>query len=46
MIPGTTYRSGEPDMLTDTRCRNAKPKDRPYKLTDGKGLYLGSSPTA
>ncbi len=22
-------------MLTDTRCRTAKPKDRPYKLPDG-----------
>lgn len=27
-------------MLTDTQCRNAKPKDKPYKLSDGKGLYL------
>jgi len=27
-------------MLTDTRCRNAKPKDKPYKLADDKGLYL------
>jgi len=27
-------------MLTDTQCRTAKPKDKPYKLTDGKGLYL------
>jgi integrase len=26
--------------LTDTAIRNAKPKDKPYKLTDGKGLYL------
>ena len=26
--------------LTDTTARNAKPKDRPYKLTDEKGLYL------
>lgn len=31
-------------MLTDTRCRNAKPKQRPYKLTDGKGLYLEVKP--
>ena len=21
-------------MLTDTQCRNAKPKDKPYKLAD------------
>lgn len=27
-------------MLTETQCRNAKPKEKPYKLADGKGLYL------
>lgn len=26
--------------LTDAQPRNAKPKDNPYKLTDGQGLYL------
>ncbi|MCL7489285.1 MAG: Arm DNA-binding domain-containing protein [Desulfobulbaceae bacterium] len=26
--------------LTDTAIRNAKPNEKPYKLTDGKGLYL------
>lgn len=26
--------------LTDTAIRNAKPKDKPYKITDGRGLYL------
>lgn len=26
--------------LTDAACRNAKPQDKPYKLTDGSGLYL------
>lgn len=31
-------------MLTDTRCRNAKAKAKPYKLTDGKGLYLEVKP--
>lgn len=31
-------------MLTDTQCRNAKPKVKPYKLTDGKGLYLEIKP--
>lgn len=31
-------------MLTDTRCRTAKPKDKPYKLSDGKGLYLEIKP--
>lgn len=24
-------------MLTDTQCRTTKPKDKPYKLSDGKG---------
>jgi len=32
-------------MLNDIRCRNAKPQDKPYKLTDGKGLYLEVKPT-
>ena len=27
-------------MLTDTSIRAAKPKDKPYKLSDGGGLYL------
>lgn len=31
-------------MLTDTECRTAKPKEKPYKLTDGKGLYLEVKP--
>lgn len=31
-------------MLTDTELRNAKPKEKPYKLTDGKGLYLEVRP--
>ena len=31
-------------MLTDTRCRTAKPTDKPYKLSDGKGLYLEVKP--
>ncbi|SEH06685.1 tyrosine-type recombinase/integrase [Candidatus Venteria ishoeyi] len=26
--------------LTDIQIRNVKPKDKPYKLSDGKGLYL------
>jgi hypothetical protein len=32
-------------MLTDTQCRTAKPKDKPYKLSDGKGLYLEIKPS-
>lgn len=31
-------------MLTDTTCRTAKPKEKPYKLTDGHGLYLEVKP--
>jgi len=31
-------------MLTDIQCRNAKPRAKPYKLTDGKGLYLEVKP--
>lgn len=27
-------------LLSDTKVRNAKPKDKPYKLSDGRGLYL------
>lgn len=26
--------------LSDLRIRNAAPKDKAYKLTDGRGLYL------
>jgi len=26
--------------LSDTQCKTAKPKEKPYKLTDEKGLYL------
>ena len=35
---------GEKAMLTDTQCRTAKPKEKPYKLSDGKGLYLEIKP--
>jgi integrase len=31
-------------MLNDTQCRNAKAKEKPYKLPDGKGLYLEVKP--
>lgn len=31
--------------LTDTAVKNAKPKDKPYKLSDGGGLYLLIKPT-
>ncbi|MEO6823241.1 MAG: tyrosine-type recombinase/integrase [Nitrosospira sp.] len=31
-------------MLSDIQCRNTKPRDKPYKITDGKGLYLEVKP--
>ncbi len=31
-------------MLTDPKCKNAKPKDKAYKLADEKGLYLEIMP--
>jgi integrase len=31
-------------MLTDPACRNAKPKDKPFKLSDEKGMYLEVMP--
>ena len=30
--------------LNDRQIKNAKPKDKPYKLTDGNGLYLYITP--
>lgn len=32
-------------MLTELQCKNAKPKEKPYLLTDGRGLYLQVEPT-
>ena len=31
--------------LTDTAARNAKPREKPYKLSDGHGLYLQVDPS-
>jgi integrase len=31
--------------LTDIKVKNAKPKDKPYKLADGGGMYLEVMPT-
>jgi hypothetical protein len=30
-------------MLTETAIRSAKPRERPYKLFDERGLYLRGS---
>ncbi len=26
--------------LSDAKCRNARPLERPYKVSDGQGLYM------
>lgn len=31
--------------LSDTKCKAAKPKEKPYKLADGGGLYLEVMPS-
>lgn len=31
--------------LNDQKCKNAKPKDKPYKLFDGGGMYLEVMPS-
>lgn len=31
--------------LTNTACKNAQPREKPYKLTDGGGMYLYVMPT-
>ncbi len=38
------HHMGIPGRLTDTAIRALKPKDRPYKVTDGLGLYLLVNP--
>jgi hypothetical protein len=30
--------------LTNTACNNAKPKEKPYKLSDSEGMYLEIMP--
>jgi len=34
-----------PMSLTDTAARNAKPREKPYKLSDAHGLYLQVEPS-
>ena len=31
--------------LTDKSCKNAKPKDKPYRLADSGGMYLEVLPS-
>lgn len=33
------------NTLTDARCKAAKPKDKPYKMFDGGGMFLYVAPT-
>ena len=33
-----------PMTITNIQCKNAKPKDKPYKLAAGRGLYLEVMP--
>lgn len=30
--------------LTNTACNSAKPKEKPYKMADGQGMYLEIKP--
>jgi hypothetical protein len=30
----------EPMPITDTTCRTGKSREKPYKLSDGGGIYL------
>lgn len=32
-------------MLTDAQCRSARPREKSYRLSDARGLYLEVSPT-
>ena len=34
-----------PHALSDTAVRNAKPKAKPYKMSDGEGLFLLITPS-
>lgn len=49
-LPGTKrkppkkHRVNGIEMLNDLQCRTAKAKDKPYKLTDGRGLRLEVRP--
>lgn len=44
-LKGPHLRRGPQMPLTDTAIRNAKPKDKPYKVADAHGLYLLVNPT-
>ena len=41
---GIFYRKPALTMLTDTKLRNIKPKDKLYKVNDRDGLYVAITP--
>jgi hypothetical protein len=45
-IRGAAPRKIPPMALTDTRVRNAKPQQKPYKLGDTDGLFLLITPAS
>jgi hypothetical protein len=49
-VKKSTVKKGEPMPkrimpLTDLQVKNAKPKEKNYKLSDGSGLYLLITPS-
>lgn len=38
--PIDQFKKIPPMKLTATECKNAKPKDKPYKLADGNGMFM------
>lgn len=42
---GTRFRIWGHSLLTDAKCKAAKPAEKPYKLADSRGLYLYVTPT-
>jgi len=44
LIDGGNMPVRETDKLKDTTIQNAKPKEKPYKLFDGEGLYIEITP--
>lgn len=39
-----TEQGGAPQMITDKELMAAKPREQPYKLSDGLGLYVEVKP--
>ncbi len=45
LLLGYKFQDAPTVSLTDTAIKNAKPKERPYKLADGGGLYVLVNPS-